>query len=343
MDPLTQILLGAAVGHATLGARVGRKALFWGAVFGGIPDLDVFVPHPDEVAAVTNHRGFSHSLVTHTVVAPVLGAGLARLHAKDGVSIARWTLLVWFALATHALLDATTIYGTQLFWPSTGPPAGLGSIFIIDPVYTLLLLTGVLWAAFARRRVASGRRANWIGLGLSSAYLAAAIVIQAQVRDIAESELARQEATHNHLIATPTPFNLVLWRLVAMTPDGYREGFYSLLDPKPEVRFVHYPSNEKLLSSIEDAPAVVRLRWFTKGIVRVREMEGRVEITDLRMGFEPRYVFSFVVGRRQDGRIHPLDPPERVPAERPDADALRWVWRRMLGQADRTGSNTGVE
>ena len=334
MDPFTQMLLGAAVGHATLGARVGRKALFWGAVFGGIPDLDVFLPQPDEVAAVTNHRGFSHSLVTHTLVAPVFGVALARLHAQDGASIARWTLLVWLALATHALLDATTIYGTQLFWPSTGPPVGLGSIFIIDPLYTLLLLVGVLWAASARHKPAIGRRANAIGLGLSTAYLAVAILIQAHVRGIAESELARQDAPHERVIATPTPFNLVLWRLVAMAPDGYREGYYSLLDPAPEVRFLHYPSDEHLLRFIEDAPAVARLRWFTKGFHRVREIDGRVEITDLRMGFEPRYVFSFVVGHRREGTIRPLVPPERAPTERPDAESLRWVWRRMLGEAN---------
>ncbi|MEW8107327.1 MAG: metal-dependent hydrolase, partial [Candidatus Thiodiazotropha endolucinida] len=255
MDPFTQILLGAAVGHATLGARVGRKALFWGAVFGGMPDLDVFLPYADEVAAVTHHRGFSHSLVTHTIVAPILGAGLARLHAGEGASIARWTLLVWLALATHALLDAITIYGTQLFWPSTGPPVGLGSIFIIDPLYTLPLLVGVLWAALARRKTSVGRRANRIGLGLSTAYLAGAIFIQAQVRDIAESELARQGIEYDRLIATPTPFNLLLWRVVAMVPHGYREGYYSVLDPLPENRFVHYPSNESLLSSVGDASA----------------------------------------------------------------------------------------
>ncbi|MEW8190494.1 MAG: metal-dependent hydrolase [Candidatus Thiodiazotropha endolucinida] len=334
MDPFTQILLGSAVGHATLGARVGRKALFWGAVFGGMPDLDVLIPHADAVAAVTNHRSFSHSLVTHTVIAPILGAGLARLHAREGASIARWTLLVWLALATHALLDATTIYGTQLFWPSTGPPVGLGSIFIIDPLYTLPLLVGVLWAALARRKSTIGRRVNRIGLGLSTAYLAGAIFIQAQVRDIAESELARQGIEYDRLIATPTPFNLLLWRVVAMVPHGYREGYYSVLDPLPENRFVHYPSNESLLSSVGDASAVTRLRWFTRGFYRVREIDGQLEITDLRMGFEPRYIFSFVVGHRQEGVIRPLIPSERVPAERPDAKALRWVWRRMLGETN---------
>ncbi|PUB88315.1 MAG: hydrolase [gamma proteobacterium symbiont of Ctena orbiculata] len=332
MDPLTQILLGAAVGHATLGAQVGRKALFWGAVLGGMPDLDVLLPHADEVAAVTSHRGFSHSLVTHTVVAPILGTGLAHLHEKEGASITRWILLVWLALATHALLDATTVYSTQLFWPSTMPPVGLGSIFIIDPMYTLPLLIGVLWAAFAKRRLAVGRRANLVGLGLSTAYLAAAMLIQAQVHDIAERELMRKGAANDRLIATPTPFNLVLWRVVAMAPDGYREGYYSLLDPSPEVRFIHYPSHESLLSFIEDTPAVARLRWFTRGFYRVREIDGRVEITDLRMGFEPRYVFSFVVGQRQEGGIRPSIPPERAPAELPDAGALRWVWRRMLGE-----------
>ncbi|MEW8505452.1 MAG: metal-dependent hydrolase [Candidatus Thiodiazotropha sp.] len=334
MDPLTQILLGAAVGHATLGAQVGRKALFWGAVIGGMPDLDLLMPHADDVAAVTNHRSYSHSLVTHTVVAPLLGAGLARLHAKDGASIVRWTLLAWLALATHALLDATTIYGTQLFWPSSVPPAGLGSIFIIDPIYTLPLLVGVLWAVFARRSSVVAMRANLVGLGLSTAYLAVAILIQAQVRDIATSELVRQGEVNHRLIATPTPFNLVLWRLVAKVPNGYWEGYYSLLDPSPAVSFAQYPSNEGLLSSIEDAPAVARLRWFTKGFYRVREIDGRVEITDLRMGFEPHYVFSFVVGQRQEGDIYPSIPPKRLPAERPDLEALHWVWRRMLGETD---------
>jgi len=336
MDPLSQVLLGAAVGHATLGSRVGRKAMLWGAVLGGVPDLDIFIPQPDAVEVFTDHRGFTHSLITHTVVAPVIGAALARLYEDDGVSMARWSLLAWLALVTHALLDAVTIYGTQLFWPATSPPVGLGSIFIIDPVYTLVLLTGVLWAVFARHRPDIGRRANAICLGLGTAYLALGMFIQAAVRDIAVSELARQGAAHDRLIVTPTPFNLVLWRVVAMAPDGYREGYYSLLDEAPVMQFSHYPSDQDLLTPVENAPAVTRLRWFIKGFYRVRESDGLVEITDLRMGYEPRYVFSFLVGQRQDGDIRELVPPERAPAERPELEDLQWLWRRMLGESAST-------
>ncbi|MET0001905.1 MAG: hypothetical protein ABW125_21125, partial [Candidatus Thiodiazotropha lotti] len=170
------------------------------------------------------------------------------------------------------------------------------------------------------------------GLGLSTLYLAIAISIQAQVRDIAESELARQGVEYNRLIATPTPFNLLLWRIVAMEPNGYREGYYSLLDPLPEIGLEQYSSNDSLLSPVSDAPAVMRLRWFTKGFYRVREINGRLAITDLRMGFEPRYIFSFVVGQREEGVMRPLIPPERIPAERPDVETLRWVWQRMFGE-----------
>ena len=44
MDSLTQLAFGAACGEAVLGQKVGRKALWWGAVLGTLPDLDVFIP-----------------------------------------------------------------------------------------------------------------------------------------------------------------------------------------------------------------------------------------------------------------------------------------------------------
>ncbi len=39
---------------------------------------------------------------------------------------------MWLALVTHPLLDAMTVYGTQLALPFTNHPYGVGSVFIID-------------------------------------------------------------------------------------------------------------------------------------------------------------------------------------------------------------------
>jgi len=64
MDSLSQIVLGAAVGEAVLGRRIGNRAMIWGAVAGTIPDMDVlgkyFLSELDNLAF---HRGISHSLL----------------------------------------------------------------------------------------------------------------------------------------------------------------------------------------------------------------------------------------------------------------------------------------
>ena len=49
MDSVTQIALGAAVGEAVLGRKIGNRAMLWGAIAGTLPDLDVFVPLGDVV------------------------------------------------------------------------------------------------------------------------------------------------------------------------------------------------------------------------------------------------------------------------------------------------------
>ena len=63
MDSLSQIVLGAAVGEAVLGRRIGNRAMVWGAVAGTIPDMDVlgkyFLSELDNLAF---HRGTAIAL-----------------------------------------------------------------------------------------------------------------------------------------------------------------------------------------------------------------------------------------------------------------------------------------
>jgi inner membrane protein len=72
LDSLTQIVLGAAVGEAVLGKKVGNKAMLWGAVAGTIPDLDILSRYfMDEVSALEVHRGFTHSIIFSLLFAPI--------------------------------------------------------------------------------------------------------------------------------------------------------------------------------------------------------------------------------------------------------------------------------
>ena len=89
MDSLTQVVLGAATGEAAKGKKLGNKAMFWGAVGGTIPDLDVLVGAilekmglVDEMWALAFHRGISHSIF-FAVTAPFLLGAIVSWHYKN--------------------------------------------------------------------------------------------------------------------------------------------------------------------------------------------------------------------------------------------------------------------
>ena len=63
MDSLTQMVLGAAVGEALLGKKIGNRAMVWGAIGGTIPDLDILAySFMNPIDALAVHRGLSHSI-----------------------------------------------------------------------------------------------------------------------------------------------------------------------------------------------------------------------------------------------------------------------------------------
>src|SRR5210317_610591 len=117
MDSLTQIVLGASVGEVVLGKKVGNKAMFYGAIAGTIPDLDVLSRYfVDTVTATEWHRGFSHSILFSLLFAPVFGWIISKIEIKSGVSWQEWSKLMFWGLFTHPILDSFTTWGTQLFW-----------------------------------------------------------------------------------------------------------------------------------------------------------------------------------------------------------------------------------
>jgi inner membrane protein len=326
MDSLTQFVLGSAVGVATMGRRTAPwKAALWGGVCGTLPDLDAFIDHGDPVSNMTLHRADSHALFWLTLAAPPIAA-LVAWASREPALWRRWWLAVWLALVTHPLLDLMTVYGTQLGRPFTDHPYAVGSIFIIDPLYTLPLVAGVV-GALSRGSL----RWNQAGLALSSAYLAWSFAAQQHVESIAAASLAAQGIDARQVLVTPTPFNTVLWRVVAMTPDGYHEGFRSLLDDGPQIRFDRFDRGQALRATLAGHPPVERIARFSHGFHKLSLRGEGVFISDLRMGQEPTYTFSFEVARRGSALV-PLAVP-RAAGQRPDAGrVLPWLWRRARGE-----------
>lgn len=330
MDSLSQIALGAAVSVATLGRRTAVwKAALWGGIAGTLPDLDVLIDHGDALRNMTEHRGFSHSLFWLTLASPLLAALPAWTHGQ-GALFRRWWLAIWLALVTHPLLDAMTVYGTRLLLPFSDHPFAVGSVFIIDPLYTVPLVVGVVVAL--SRREWRGLGANRAGLVLSTAYLAWSALAQWHVRDVTQDALAAAGTPHRPLLVTATPFNTLLWRVVAMHPDGsYDEGFYALADagrPPTLDRFAGTPGLREELGGMD---AVRRLGGFAQGFYKLHEQGGEAWITDLRMGQEPHYSFSFRIARRNSPVWSAVRP--RSDGSRGDAGRiLAWMGERIRGR-----------
>ena len=331
MDSLSQLALGAAVGIATMGRRTAVwKAALWGGIAGTLPDLDVVIDHGDALRNMTEHRGPSHALFWLTLASPVLAALPALLHGERR-HFARWWFALWLALVTHPLLDAMTVYGTRLLLPFSDHPFAVGSMFIIDPLYTLPLLVG-LGVALARRE-GRGLRWNTAGLALSTAYLAWSVLAQWHVRTIAQETLAARGVPAASLLVTPTPFNTVLWRVVAMYPDGsYDEGFHALPDAGRTLHLDRFPGAPPALrEQLAGVDPVQRLGSFSQGFYKLHEREGLAWITDLRMGQEPNYTFAFPIARREGAGWVPVTP--RNGGSRGDAGRiLRWMGERLRGR-----------
>lgn len=323
MDSLTQILLGASVAGAVVPAAHRRAAMLAGAALGTLPDLDSFpikLFTDDPVALMTLHRGFSHSLLVLPLLAWAIWAFYRRRGKRVAQAPAHWFWAIQLALVTHPLLDAFTVYGTQLLWPLAMPPVMWSSVFIIDPGYTLWLLFGVVVAVFAGARPGA-RRALVAGLALSTAYLGWSLVAKAMVDREAERALAALGLQDAPRFSVPMPFNTLLWRVVAMTPDGFVEGEHSLVADTRPIAFRHHGSDVGALARAAEFPAVERLAWFNHGFMKARERDGRLVLSDLRMGAEPDYSFNFAVAER-DGDGWRDIPPEQ----------LSWPWeaRRRL-------------
>jgi inner membrane protein len=223
-----------------------------------------------------------------------------------------------------------TVYGTQLALPFSNHPFGVDSVFIIDLLYTLPLLVGVIWL-LATHGSHRGRLANAVGLLLSTTYLAWGFAAQQQVVPIARASLAQQGIVVENLLVTPTPFNTVLWRVVALAGDDYHEGFYSLLDAQPKIEFDSFPRGNALATKLKSIDGVQRLVAFTKGFYKLEQRGSRLLISDLRMGQEPNYSFTFAVAELHSPPVA-LAQPEQISMDLDIPRSLNWLWRRALGE-----------
>jgi inner membrane protein len=90
-------------------------------------------------------------------------------------------------------------------------------------------------------------------------------------------------------------------------------------------------SDAQLYELTKNIWAVQRMAWFTHGFFKMQEKDGKAILTDLRMGSEPNYVFSFELAQKQGSGWQQITPKQLGSRGNP-RDQLAWLWQRMLGR-----------
>ncbi len=316
MDSFTHLVLGAALGEAVLGKKIGREAMFWGAVANTIPDFDVFTsPCVSAPTQMLIHRGITHSFFFALIVAWVLSYLFAFWKKRLNVSRKGWFALFFIGMISHDLIDSLTCYGTGWFEPFSSYRVAFDTIFVLDPFYTIPFLICVLIALIAKN--GSDKRIKWtkMGLYISSTYLLFTIINKAHVHSTIKHALENNNYSADNFVTTPTPLNNLLWMSYAVDSAGYRFGYYSILDKNDNIQFFYLDKKEHLLEPFNKQKEVQQLKQFSQGYYCLTKEGNDVFFNDLRFGQirgwdEPdsSFVFAYNLSNPKDeGNRNPLN------------------------------------
>ncbi len=297
MDTITQALLGAACGNACARHKLGKRAAFWGAIGGALPDLDTASALGGPWVSMVHHRGVTHALWFGPVVGSLIGWLLwkrfARLRARDpdhenaalGSEDKRrwWMLLLAVAILSHPLLDLFTTYGTQLLAPFSRERFAVNAIGIIDPLYSVPLAVVLLWGRRAKEQLRDGKkmRAARVGLVATTAYLFYGLWLNHRAEELARASLAEQGITAT-VRAYPRVLQIFQRRLFARDGDVLYSGQVSMFAPRPIVWHRFVAASGPLVDATRATREGQLFEWFAVGQTAARvERRGDVDVVEI--------------------------------------------------------------
>jgi inner membrane protein len=217
MDTVTQALIGAAAAQCGAKSTHLRMAALAGAIGGLLPDADVLIRSPaDPLLFLDYHRHFTHSLVFIPVVA-VLAAVITRWVSRGRWPLRALLLPCALGVATHGLLDSCTSYGTHLLWPFSDTRVAWHIISIVDPLFTLPLLIGVVWACLKQQR-----KAAIIAGVVAAAYMGLCVIQQHRAEGVQAELVAARGHVAARVQVKPAFGNNVLFRAFYSHDDRYQ-------------------------------------------------------------------------------------------------------------------------
>jgi inner membrane protein len=311
MDSITHIALGAVVGEVMAGKKLGKHALFIGAIAQSLPDIDFvasfWMSFSENLLA---HRGFTHSFLFVALTSAGLAFLSDRWYRKPDMPLLSWVMFLGVQMTVHLLIDSCNAYGTGWLEPFSHARFSFHFLFVADPFYSVLLIVALIVLVYLKADHPSRLRWARYSLIISSLYLAYAgynkVRIQQEVKYA--TELAGME--YKRFLTTPTPLNSWLWFVAVEVDSGFYIGHRSVFDKQETIDFRFFEQNKEALNAVSNHESLQHLIRFSQGYYTVETREGKLIFNDLRFGQitgwatpESKFVFHFYLSHPEDNLL----------------------------------------
>lgn len=293
MDNLTHTLTGIALARLGIAKRVEGATLTL-ALASNLPDLDLVSGFWGRVSYLEHHRAISHAFPA----SPFLAIGLAVILSRWPGSKRRFLptfLLAWLGVALHIFWDLWTSYGTRILLPFDSTWYSLDWMFIVDPVFLLLLLGACWLAKETRKRLAAILACGYIVLRAGAHSLALG-----QAETLAGSEFTQVRAL-------PDPLSLNRWRFIASSEETFATGYVPAFGAeRSKVTFPKVPPDALALRVAKESHAArVFLDFSAFSRFETRQEQGTTVMVWRDLRFADRRADGFLCEVKVDasGRI----------------------------------------
>jgi inner membrane protein len=222
MDTITHALAGALLARAATprqlantGPATGQRVLA-GGLAAAFPDIDIVTSLASPIAYLTLHRGVTHSIV----LLPLWTVLLALAMGVVTRQMPHWrpyAPVCALGLGSHIGGDWITPFGTMVFAPLSDARYALGTTFIIDLIFSGIIVAGLLVCLLWR----GSRLPAIISLCTLAGYIGMQAWLRAQAAELGISFAAAQGVSGARVFVLPRPPLPVNWTIVLQAGERY--------------------------------------------------------------------------------------------------------------------------
>ncbi|RPI99987.1 MAG: metal-dependent hydrolase, partial [Deltaproteobacteria bacterium] len=266
VDTLTHTITGAVIAKAINNEKIGPWGTIAGLAMGAFPDSDFVLGLFNRHFYLQYHREFTHSLLLIPFYALFFSWVLTKISRRPHF----WSFykICLPVLVSHVLLDLFTSYGTMIFSPFVGNRYSWDLVFIIDLIFSGIIIIPGLVSFFWKRKASWICRGSLIGLSI---YVLLCWTQHHRAIEETKAFAAGLDEKIVGVASLPQPLSPFRWANYVETEGRVYQGFVDFLRKEPlssvnrETEPVSgFSATLQRLNHLYDPPGKVRYQSWPK-------------------------------------------------------------------------------